>query len=420
MSRNLSIFTTIFLILIAIAILGGMVWANTLYARNHPGETNFLVPWLSARTYLQYGDNPYSEPATQRTQIVYYERLAVDGEDPLALWLPLPMEVLYFPFAFIPDYAVACGLWMTLSELALITLGFLSIRLTGWQPSRITRLTALFFPALSVFGMFGLVTASGSVFVALSFVGFLLALRAKQDELAGALLLLPFFSPRLVGLFPLFFIWWIISRRRWRILAGFGMTLSALLVVSFLIVPEWSRFISDWFMPFVSNLLTHNAYNPGLSSVGIFGSWSPVLGPRFGWLLAGVLSFVLFVEWNGTTRGDFRRFLWVTALTLSVTPLLVIPVQLSSLVFLSIPLIFLIGSIGERWSQTKQLGAAGIVLLSFFGALWLLAIILALGWAYIALADVLVLLPPILLLVALYWMRWWIIHPSRPGLEMTE
>jgi hypothetical protein len=419
-SRNLTVISITLLVIISIAILGGMVWANTLYASNHPGEKEFLVPWLAARTYLEYGDNPYSEPATQRAQVVYYGHLAAEGQDPLALWLPLPLEVLYFPLAFIPDYHIALGVWMTLSELAFIAIGLLTIRLTGWQPSRLTLPVILLFPALSVFGFFGLVAGSGTIFVGLSFVGFLLALRSKQDELAGALLLLPFFSPRLLGLFPVFILWWIISQRRWRILGGLGLAFGVLLVLSFLIVPTWSLFLSDWFMPFLSNLLTHNMHIPNLSSVGIFASWSPVLGPRIGWFLAGILTFALFLEWGGVFRRDTRRFLWVSALSISAVPLLGIPVGLTGQLFLFVPLMVFLGILGERWPNPKRLGIAGLTLLITFGALWFLTIILALGWAYLALAQVLILLPPIMLLVGLYWMRWWIARPPRPGLEMTE
>ncbi len=420
MSRNLSIFTTIFLIFVTIAILGGMVWANTLYSRNHPGEKDFLVPWLAARTYLQYGDNPYSEPASQRAQVVYYGRVAEAGEDSLALWLPLPMEALYFPFAFIPDYDVAHGIWMTLSELALIAIGLLSIRLMNWQPSRLALAGALAFPALSVFGLFGLVTGSGSIFVVLSFVGFLLALRGKQDELAGALLVLPFFSPRLLGIFPIFILWWIVAQRRWRIIGGFGLALAALALASFLIVPDWSLFVSDWFVPFVANLAARSAFAPGVSLVGILGGWSPVLGPRVAWFLAGILAFTLFIEWGGVQHRDFRRFMWVTALTIAAVPLLGIPVQLPGLLVLTVPLMIFVGILGERWPLPKGLGIAGIFLLGTFGVLWLITILLSAGWAYTAIAHVLTLLPPFLLLVGLYWMRWWIVRPPRPGLEMTE
>jgi hypothetical protein len=89
----------IFLAFLALAILGGMVWGNALYARQHQDEKDFLVPWLAARTFLDYGDSPYSHPATQRAQIVYYGRIAEDGEDPLILWLSFPAELFYFPIA---------------------------------------------------------------------------------------------------------------------------------------------------------------------------------------------------------------------------------------------------------------------------------------------------------------------------------
>lgn len=136
--------------------------------------------------------------------------------------------------------------------------------------------------------------------------------------------------------------------------------------------------------------------------------------------MAGILSFVLFVEWNALPRRDYRRLLWVTSLTLVATPLLVIPVRLSSLLMLVIPLTFFVGTLGERWPAPKRPGAAGITLLAVFGGLWFITSILAFGWAYVALADTLTLLPPFLLFGAFYWMRWWIVRPPRPGLELSE
>jgi hypothetical protein len=53
------------IVLLVIALLGGLTWANTLYARAHPGEKDFFVPWLAVRTFLTYGDNPYSSPVAQ-------------------------------------------------------------------------------------------------------------------------------------------------------------------------------------------------------------------------------------------------------------------------------------------------------------------------------------------------------------------
>ena len=104
MSRTLTLLVTILIICLIVATLGGLLWGNMRYVRTYPLEKDFLIPWLGARTFLEYGDSPYDTPATQRAQIVYYGRLAAEGQDPLILSLPLPVELFYFPFALIKDY----------------------------------------------------------------------------------------------------------------------------------------------------------------------------------------------------------------------------------------------------------------------------------------------------------------------------
>jgi hypothetical protein len=148
MSRTLNVLSTILIIILVLAALVGLVWANIVYARSLPVEKDFLVPWLGARTFLQYGNSPYDDPASQRAQIVYYGRLATQGQDPLVLWLPFPVELLYFPFAMVPSYSLARAIWMTCLEIALVALGYFSLQLTGWKPGRVVLLIILLFPDL--------------------------------------------------------------------------------------------------------------------------------------------------------------------------------------------------------------------------------------------------------------------------------
>lgn len=406
MSRNFTIITTIFLIILALAILGGLVWANTLYARLNPGEKDFLVPWLAARTFLQYGDSPYSEPAAQRAQVIYYGRLAAEGEDPLRLSIPFPVELFYFPFALVTDYALASSLWMTCLEIALVALAFLSLRLTGWKPARTLLPALLIFSVLWVYGFLPLAGNRAVIFVALAIVGLLLAMREERDELAGALLLVPFFKPDIAGLLVLFIFWWAIYHRRGRILAGFLMTLAILLAVSFFI-------LSDWFMPFIGGLISHINYHPGLTPGGVFASWWPAVGPRLGWALTGLLLVVLFVEWRDVRRKDFRHLLWTASLTLAGTALLGIPVIPQDYVLLFFPLVLILSILAERWSRPGRWGVAGFVLLAIFFGFWIITASLFLAGGFPALTGVLALVFPILLVLGLYWMRRWAVRPPR-------
>jgi hypothetical protein len=409
MSRNLTVLTAIFLICLALASLGGLVWANTRYVRDQPPEKDFLVPWLGMRTFLQYGDSPYSDPATQRAQILYYGRLAAPGQDPLALWLPFPVELFYFPIALVNDYVLARGIWTTCLEIALVALAFLSLRITGWKPGRIFLPVILLFPMMWVFGAFSLDSGSAAGFIALALGGFLLALRNERDELAGGVLILLVSSARFTGVLTFFILWWIIYQRRWRVLYGFMMGLAVLLGLAFLFLP-------GWFLPFITGLISHSVYNTGFTTTGIFGSFSPVVGPRLGWVLAAVLLLILFFEWGNSLAKDFRAFLWMVSLTVSVTPLLGIPMVPKDYLILFVPLMLLLALLGERRPWLKRWGVPGIVIFLLVG-LWYLTITLVSANAYTTLLNTLILFLPVILFIGLYWMRWWFIRTVPTGLE---
>lgn len=406
MSRTLTIIFNIFLVFLTLSVLGGLVWGNTLYARIHPGEKDFFVPWLAARTFLQYGNNPYSQPATERAQVVYYGRMATEGQDPLRLSIPFPVEFFYFPFALVPDYPLARGLWMTCLEIALVTLAFLSLRLTGWKPARTLLPFVLIFSVLWVYGFIPLAGSRAVIFVALAIVGLLLALREGRDELAGALLVVPFFKPDIAGLLVLFILWWAIYHHRVRILWGFLMTLSILIAISFFI-------LLDWFMPFIGGWISHINHQPGFSPGRILASWWPAVGPRLGWALTGVMLVTLFVEWRNVRHKDFRHLLWTASLTLAGTPLLGIPVLPQDYVLLFFPLILFMAIITERWSRPGRWGVAGLVLIVILFGSWLVSAILLLNGTTSAINSVQVLVFPVLLVIGLYWMRWWAVRPPR-------
>lgn len=406
MSRYFTVIFIVVSVLVGIILFSGLVWVNARYAEAQPVEKDFLVPWLAARTFIQYGDSPYSEEATRRAQVIYYGRLAVPGEDPLYLGTPFPLELFYFPFALLSDYALARGLWLAFSEAALVALAVLCLRLTGWRPGRWLFPLCLLASVFWAYGALTLAQSSRAGFAALALVAFLLALRSGRDELAGALLFFLPFSPLLTGVLLVFVVWWIVYHRRWRIVWGLLMTTAFLLAVSFLFLP-------DWFLPSLTGIIVRAAHNAGLSSMSAFASWSPVLGPRLGLALSVGLLLVLFIEWVGVLGADFRRLLWVISLVLAVTPLLGIPIPLPNYVVLFLPLTMLLSVLAERWSPPGRWGLVGTLLALVFAGSWLLYLV---GLSTNP-PGAPVLLFPALLVVGLYWTRWWALHPPRTTLE---
>ncbi len=400
MSRTLNTIFITALTFLALAILGGLVWANMSYVRAHPNEKDFLIPWLGARTFLHEGVSPYDQSATQRAQIVYYGRLAGAGENPLQLAIPLFVEIFYFPFALIIDYTFALGLWMTFLEIALVTLAFLVLNLTNWQPPRLLRVSFLLFSTLWVYALLTITSGSVIIFCAAAVVGALAALRAEKEELAGALLLVASFQPLMCALFLLFILLWVFDHRRWRVLLGFLMAIIMLIILSFMFLP-------DWFLPWIRALIAEYKFTSTVTPGIIFTEWFPAIGRQLGWALSGIIIVLLFLEWRGVHRYDYRRFLWAASLSITVYPLLGLPASPANHILLLLPLTLLISVASERWKGILATLLTSGLLLVFFLGLWLTAMNHA----------VLFLALPLILVIGLYWIRWWAIHPPRTGLE---
>jgi hypothetical protein len=359
------------------------------------------------QTFLLYGDpaspnriTPYSEPAAQRTQIVYYGRVATEEDAPLFLWLPFPAALFYLPFALISNYAVARGLWMTLSEIALVASAFASLRLFRWKLPRLLLLLALLFPILWIFGMPVILSAGPLPFVLLAAVCALLALRAGQDELAGILLVFPTLKLGIFSLFVFFLFWWALYHRRGRLLAGFGMAAGLLLLISFLVLP-------GWVMPFLRGLYWHIQFNPPISTYGVLGALFPVGGPRFALLLTFFWFTVVFFEFRDARHRDFRHILWTACLMLVVAPLIGLPLGWNDFSAFLLPTFLFLAMINERWPRRRWLGFAAAALL----------LILIFGWT-LSLAEGLTLLFSLLLVLGLYWVRWYAVRPPRTLLEL--
>jgi hypothetical protein len=257
-----------------------------------------------------------------------------------------------------------------------------------------------------IYGLLPLASGSAVIFSSLAIVALLLAIRDGRDEMAGALLVVPFLQLDISILLVIYILWWALYHHRGRLIAGFLMTLTILLAISFFI-------LSNWFFPFIAGLISHLDHLPSLSPAGIFATWWPVVGPRLGWLLTGFLLVVLFLEWRNVRRKDFRHFLWTSSLTLAVTPILGIRIIPQVYELLFFPFVLFLSILAERWSHPGRWGVEAFVFIAIFLGLWGISAELFIIGTYTALSEVLVLVFPFLLVVGLYWMRWWAVRPPR-------
>jgi hypothetical protein len=431
---------SIFFLLIAFA--GGLVWANVRFARTRPGGASFGVYWASIRTMLYERPvqqaqltptasseaitptiaaglpaegtpqatpaataapkiqpvSPYSLKAAQNSQQLVYGRLAQPGEPPLHLDIPLHAAIIVFPFAAIDDFILARGVWMLLLEVALIASVFLCLAAFRFKPRWEMLVVMLLFILFWPHGLWSIILGDMVVIAAFLIALVFWALNAGFDELAGIALGLLTFKFMAVGPFILFMLVWGASQRRWRMLFVFTMTLSIFIAVSFLFYP-------NWLWPYLQAQVANLRVVPGFTPVRFLGNAFPAAGQSLGWIVTGFIALLILMEWWLGRRKSLHWAFWMASLVLVLTPFSGIPAFPQNYIVL-LPVFMLILSVASgRWEQAGRVAIYGVLLIIFLGLWAILLVSRSSTSLYFPL--------PILLLVALYWVRWWFIRPPR-------
>ncbi|MBV6452533.1 MAG: hypothetical protein MHPDNHAH_03291 [Anaerolineales bacterium] len=383
---------------------------NIFLARILPGGEWLYLRWNGARAYLFESVEPYSTTIAERVQHLVYGRNAFSGEYGYVLNDPFYIVLFYTPLALFSDFSLARGLWMFLSEAALIASLIVSIRLSEWEPPRWLYASLIIFALFGFYSIQSLASASPTIFLLFIYLSILLALRSFNDELAGALLFLVAYQWEVGALFFLFVFAAVIANKRWKVFSGFGMSLIILLVVSFLSKPNWG-------LPYVRAVLSdwHDGARLNINSYLSF--WFHDVRFSIASFVAVALGVILFLEWLGAFRSSFRRIVWVASLSLAVTPLLGFAIFPSNHVVLLPALILVVALVWERWYHRRVIAGALVIAVAFIVPF--VVNILYVTTIQRLYSDMSTLLPPIAAIIALYWMRWQVVRASRPWIEQV-
>ncbi|HSQ26171.1 MAG TPA: glycosyltransferase family 87 protein [Anaerolineales bacterium] len=402
---------TLFLALIiaALATLVGLTWANYSYSYQNPGGNDFLSRYVATRVFLLEGESPYSEKATQEIHNQMYGRAAHADEDQALFVYPFYTVYLMAPFSLIPDYHMARAIWMTVLEVSLIALLLISLSLARWKIPVWTLVILVFFSVFWYHGFRPLINGNPSVLVSLIIALAFLAIRSENDGLAGFLLAYATIKPQMVVLLALYVLVWSIAQRRWRLFWGFVSSLAFLIATSFLFVPNW----------LIENLRQIFAY-PGYTLPGtpreILMDTLPGIGNQVGWAITIVMISAMIVEWRASAHKDFTWFYWTALLTLVATNLVGIPTTTENYLALFPALVLVFYAWDSHWRTMGKWLVTLSILLLFFGLWWLFLTTLQPGDQPIQ--NPIMFFPlPVFLFITLYWVRWWVLRPSKPLLE---
>jgi hypothetical protein len=391
--------------LLSVLALIALTRANYSFTMQNPGGNDFLVHWVGSRALLVDGLSPYSDAVALRIQTMAYGRPALPGEHELRVAYPLYSVGIFLPFALVSDYNLARALWMTALEIGLVALALLSLRLTRWKPG-IWLLAVFFLFTLTWYhSVRAVINGNAVVLVALFIAGALAAIQSGRDELAGVLLALSTIKPQVVVLLVIFVCVWAISARRSAIVLWTVISLVFLSIGAAFFVPDWP-------LQNLWEVIRYPGYNPPGTPGSALATWLPAAGSKLGWGLTILLGILLLVEWSAARGQDFRWFLWTASLTLVASQWIGIQTDPGNFIVLFTPLVLVLG----MWVQHAGTIGRVMVVLSLvvlFVGLWALFLTTLDPSAGQPQQSPIMFFPlPLLLLLGLYWIRWWAIRPA--------
>jgi hypothetical protein len=195
-----------------------------------------------------------------------------------------------------------------------------------------------------------------------------------------------------------------VAAGRYRILAGFLMTITLLAAISLLVFPSWP-------MQFLVNGINEWRAQVLPSTFRSLENWFPGIGIRLAQGLRAIAIAVLFFEWQAVRGKGSHWLYWTMSLTAVLTPYFGMKYAPGWTAF-SLPAVILVLSVmGQRWGVLGRLAAVFIALLLLAG-LWA---------AHLAGLNAIFLFGyPLLMAVLLYWVRWWATRPPRLWMDMVS
>ena len=366
---------------------------------------DFLPRWLGTRLFLLEGQSPYSEQTSRAITEMYQQRYGSGGEATLAFMYPFYSIFIFAPFALMPDYGLALTAWLTVLELSIIAIALISLSLCRWKLKPLGVLAVLVLAAFWYHNIRSLISGDATLLVVCFVSVALLALRAKQDGLAGFFLALSMIKPPLIILLVIFLLIWSFSSRRWMLIWSFIGSLALMIAFTSLLIPDWTW--QNFKQIFIS--LQHTSpVTPGI----VLASWIPGVGKQLGWALTIFLLSYLLWAWRASLHKEFRQVLWTACLTLVITQLIGLRTSIDNYSILFPGMLLVLATWYERWGK---LGRWLVIIgaLTMLIGLWAVVINAVRGGAQLEMNPSVFFFTPVLILAGLYWVRWWVINPPR-------
>jgi hypothetical protein len=163
-------------------------------------------------------------------------------------------------------------------------------------------------------------------------------------------------------------------------------------------------------MEFIREVFRYPGYNPPGTPATALAEILPGIGRQLGIILSVVSAIILLIEWVIGRYSREDKFIWVASITLVMGQWLNIQTDPGNFLIMFPAIILIFRIIEDRWRNSGQW-----IILLFLGILFFIPWIIfvrTIDFGYQPLQNPIMFFPvPLILIIGLFWVRWWVKNP---------
>jgi cell division protein FtsW (lipid II flippase) len=165
-------------------------------------------------------------------------------------------------------------------------------------------------------------------------------------------------------------------------------------------------------LEFLREVFRYPEYNPPGTPASALATLLPGIGQRLGILISALSAIVLIIEWFLGRHSRGNKFIWVASLTLVLGQWVNIQTDPGNFIIMFPAIILVFRMVEDRWKNIGQWILIGYLSLLFFVP-WLI-FVRTIDFGYQPVQSPVLFFPvPIMIIVGLYWVRWWVENPVK-------
>ena len=364
-SRRVSLFLVAALVFVFLTLT---VVTRNAYTLENPGANDMLPRWIATRAWLFEGLSPYAPEIEARGQELIYGRPATNLGEDLARFLYFPYAMFFFVGIAPLSYDWAQAAWMTVLELSLIAVAFISFRIHKWRPRPWLVVPLVLWVIIAYPSARSILLGQLSIVMILLVTLAWWAIKERRDVVAGVALALATAKPTIAILIgPAIFIW-AFQQRRWRLIAAMSASLVGLILFSFVVAPDWVGAVLAQAADYTTYTEIGSVVNIVIHAIPPDARGAAEIG------VSGMLLLWVAWCWWGARNGSADALDYAMAVTIVVT-LLVSPRTGTTSQPLLYPVLFMLfAALDHNRVRFGQIYILFVLIVLFIG-LWILFLI---------------------------------------------